>query len=176
MCVCIFVYVCVCVCWHDSPRSAPLPAPVAHIEGDFNTPTCLGRDSDTALFPYNGVQTEGAGGRGRGLADKRRSGRSRLVSFQPAASRRRCSTQGLRRKEKRRKRKGEEGRKDVTEEGWGGFGLVWWSEDGLDRTGKGQKGPNLPYLWCGCKRNNNYKTDTGKFQPLFILFIKPVII
>jgi len=60
--VCIYVYVCVCVCWHDGSRSAPSPA--ARIEGDFNTPTCLGRGTDTVLFPHNRGQTEGAGGRG----------------------------------------------------------------------------------------------------------------
>lgn len=97
---CVYVFLCVCVCWHDSPPSPSPPAPAAHTEGDFNSPTCLGRGSDTTLFPHKALQTEGAGGaffpRGPGGGDKRRSERWPLVSLllTPAASRRRCCTPG----------------------------------------------------------------------------------
>lgn len=81
MCVCIFE--CVGMTDHGPPSHLTPSTPAAHIGGKFNTPTCLGRGSDTALFPYNGVQTEGVKGRrGRGgwSPNKKKSERSRFAS------------------------------------------------------------------------------------------------
>lgn len=81
---------------------------------------------------------------------------ARLLS--PAASRRRCSTQGLGRKEKDGKRRDRRERKKERmrwrRDGWclalsGGLKMVLTEQERAD---KGQKGPNLPYLWWQGKR------------------------
>lgn len=83
-----------------------------------------------------------SGGVKGAAADKRKSERSRLISL---SCPQRLDGDVARRGPGREEKTGREGRgqgseeKDAVEGGGGGevFGHVWWSEDGLDPTGKG---------------------------------------
>lgn len=125
---------CVCV-GMTALALAPYLSPVAHTESHFNTPTCLGRGSDTALFSHNGGQTVGAGGRRRGGFIGQKEERALMIRLlSPAVSRRRVSVK--RTEDRGGERKEQKERQDMAEKGRDSLGLIWWSEESLDGTVK----------------------------------------
>lgn len=68
------------------------------------------------MFPHNAGQTEGAGGRGWGPLDKRKSEGSQLISFYTPLPDGDDPRRVLENKRKRRKEKGRKERKDTVEE------------------------------------------------------------
>lgn len=101
--VCVYVFVCVGM---TALALAPYLSPVAHTESNFNTPTCLGRGSDTALFSYNGGQTVGAGGRRRrGFIGQKEERALMIRLLSPAVSRRRVLVKSKEDRGKKKNRK-----------------------------------------------------------------------
>lgn len=130
--VCVYVFVCVGM---TALALAPYLSPVAHTESNFNTPTCLGRGSDTALFSHNGGQTVGAGGRRRrGFIGQKEERALMIRLLSPAVSRRRVLVKS--KEDRGKKRKEQKERQDMAEKGWDKLSLIWWSEESLHGTAK----------------------------------------
>lgn len=112
VCVCLWAHVRVPVCaWQRSFRPSPAPLQLLVRVIFLNFPTCLGRGSDTILFPHNAEQTEGAGGRGRRASGQKQEQSLTVHLLLAAMSRRQRSAWASEMKRKRWKREKTERKK-----------------------------------------------------------------